>query len=92
MHRDNKCMYMARVHFVSVIVIVRGVCENVCCVAAGVKDSVLALACWTDCGDITSGLPTSMSLIITGYAVCNPDITKSTEIGDVSPRAFFRKP
>ena len=44
MPRDNRCMYMAHVCFVSVAVTV-GVCGNVCCVAAVVKNSVLALEC-----------------------------------------------
>ena len=46
MPRYNRCMYMAHVCFMSVVVIVgEGVCGNVCCVAAVVKDSVLALKC-----------------------------------------------
>ena len=42
MIRDNRYMYMAHVCFVYVVVIVWGtrICENVCCVAAVVKDSV----------------------------------------------------
>ena len=42
MPRDNKCMYMAHAYFMSSVVTVRGggVCENVCCVTAVVKDSV----------------------------------------------------
>ena len=41
MPRDNRCMYMAHVCFMSVVVIVwREVCGDVCCVAAVVKDSV----------------------------------------------------
>ena len=36
MPRDNRCMYMAHVVFISVVV---GVCGNVCCGAAIVKDS-----------------------------------------------------
>ena len=38
---DNSCMYMAHICFLSVIVIVCGVCGNVCCVAAVVIVSVL---------------------------------------------------
>ena len=39
MLRDNRCMYMAHV-FMSVVVIhCVGVCGNVCCVAAVVKES-----------------------------------------------------
>ena len=47
MHRDNKCMYMAHFFLMSVIVTVwgGGVCGNVCCVAAIVENSVLALEC-----------------------------------------------
>ena len=38
MPRDNRCMYMAHVCFMSVVVTVwGGVCGNVCCVAAVVK-------------------------------------------------------
>ena len=40
MLRDNRCMYMAHVCFMSVIVTVWGVCGNVCCVVASVKNSV----------------------------------------------------
>ena len=39
MPRDNRCMYMAHVVFMSVVVTVWGVCGNVCCVAAIVKNS-----------------------------------------------------
>ena len=35
MHRDNRCMYMAHVCCSDCV----GVCGNVCCVAAVVKDS-----------------------------------------------------
>ena len=42
MHRDNRCLYMVYVCFMSVVVTV-GVCGNVCCVAAIVKDSVFLL-------------------------------------------------
>ena len=39
--RDNRCMYMAHVCFLmSVCSDCVGVCGNVCCVAAVVKDSV----------------------------------------------------
>ena len=34
MPRDNRCMYMAHVVFMSVVVTVWAVCGNVCCVAA----------------------------------------------------------
>ena len=46
MPRDNRCVYMAHV-FMSVVVTVWGVCGNVCCVAAVVKNSgfFLALEC-----------------------------------------------
>ena len=37
MPRDNRCMFMTHVCFMSVVVIAWG---NVCCVAAAVKDSV----------------------------------------------------
>ena len=39
MPRDNRCMYMTHVCFMSVVVIVGG-SGNICCVAAVVKDSV----------------------------------------------------
>ena len=50
MSRDNISMYtihvyMAHVCFMSVVLTVWGVCGNDCCVAAVVKDSVLALEC-----------------------------------------------
>ena len=38
MPRDNRCVYMFV--FMSVVVTVWGVCGNVCCVAAVVKNSV----------------------------------------------------
>ena len=44
MPRDNRCMYMSHVCFMSVVVPVR-VCRNVCCIAAVVKVIVLALEC-----------------------------------------------
>ena len=43
MPRDNRCMYMAHVAFMSVVVTVWGVCGNVCCVAAIVKNSFFSL-------------------------------------------------
>ena len=46
MPRDNRCMYMAHVVVFMSVVVTVGVCGNVCCVAAVVKDSVfLALEC-----------------------------------------------
>ena len=45
MPRDNRCMYMAHVCFYVCCRDCVGVCWNVCCVAASVKDSVLALEC-----------------------------------------------
>ena len=46
MSRDNRCMYMAHVCFYVCCSDCVGVCGNVCCVAAVVKDSVfLALEC-----------------------------------------------
>ena len=45
MLRDNKCMYMAHVCFVVCCCDSVGVCGNVYCVVAVVKDSVLALEC-----------------------------------------------
>ena len=39
MPRDNRCMYMAHVSFMSVVRDCVGVCGNVCCVAAVVIDS-----------------------------------------------------
>ena len=41
MPRDNRCMYIANVCFMSVVVC--GVCGNVCCVAVVVKDSDFSL-------------------------------------------------
>ena len=38
-HRDNKCMYMAHICFYVCCNDCVGVCGNVCCVAAAVKDS-----------------------------------------------------
>ena len=38
MPRDNRCMYMVHVCFMSVIVTGWGVCVNVCCVMAAIKD------------------------------------------------------
>ena len=38
MHRDNRCMYMAHVCFYVCWCDCVGVCGNVCCVAAVVKD------------------------------------------------------
>ena len=40
MHRDNRCMYMTHVCFYVCCSDCVGVCGNVCCVAAVVKDSV----------------------------------------------------
>ena len=37
--RDNRCMYMAHVYFYVCCCDCVGVCGNVCCVAAVVKDS-----------------------------------------------------
>ena len=46
MPRDNRCMYMTHVCFYVCCSDCMGVCGNVCCVAAVVKDSVfLALEC-----------------------------------------------
>ena len=46
LHRDNRCMYMAHVCFYVCCSDCVGVCGNVCCVAAVVKNSVfLALEC-----------------------------------------------
>ena len=45
MSRDNRCMYMAHICFMPVVVNVCGSGGNVCCVAAVVKVSVLALEC-----------------------------------------------
>ena len=44
MPRDNSCMYMGHVCFMSVVVTVWG-SVNVYCVAAVVEDSGLALVC-----------------------------------------------
>ena len=38
---DNRCMYMAHVYFYICCSDCAGLCGNVCCVAAVVKDSVL---------------------------------------------------
>ena len=46
MPRDNKCVYMAHL-FMSIVVNVVWVCGNICCVAAVIKDGVLALECWS---------------------------------------------
>ena len=43
--RDNRCMYMAHVCFYVCCSDCVGVCGNVCCIAAVVKNSVLALEC-----------------------------------------------
>ena len=43
MPRDNNCMYMAQVCFYVCGIYCLGVCGNVCCVAAVVKDSVFSL-------------------------------------------------
>ena len=43
MLRDNRCMYMAHVCFYVCCSDCVGVCGNVCCVAAVVKDSVFSL-------------------------------------------------
>ena len=43
MPRDNRCMYMAHVYFYVCCGDCVGVCENVCYVAAVVKDSVFSL-------------------------------------------------
>ena len=40
MPRDNICMYMAHVCFMSVVLTVWE-CDNVCCVSAVVKDSIM---------------------------------------------------
>ena len=45
MHRDNTCMYMAHVSFYVCCSDYVGVCGKVCCVAAVIKHSVLALEC-----------------------------------------------
>ena len=59
--RDNRCMYMAHVVFKSVVVTV-GVCGNVCCVSAVVKDSgFLALECWSML--YVSGFPQSWKIM-----------------------------
>ena len=42
---DNRCMYKAHVGFYVCCSDCVDVCEHVCCVAAVVKDSVLALKC-----------------------------------------------
>ena len=44
MTRDNRCMYMAHVCFYVCCSDGVGVCMNVCCVAAVVKDSVFFIA------------------------------------------------
>ena len=43
MPRDNRCMYMAHDYFHACCSDCVGVCWNVCCVAAIVKDSVFSL-------------------------------------------------
>ena len=43
MPRDNICMYMAQVSFYICCSDCVGVCGNVCCVVAVVKDSVFSL-------------------------------------------------
>ena len=43
MPRDNICMYMLHVCFYGCCSDCMGVCRNVCCVAAVVKDSVLGM-------------------------------------------------
>ena len=43
MPRDNRCVYMAHVCFYVRCSDCVGVCDNVCCVAAVVKDSVFSL-------------------------------------------------
>ena len=45
MPADNSCMYMAHAYLFVCYSGCVGVCRNVCCVAAVVKDSVLALEC-----------------------------------------------
>ena len=45
MSRDNRCMYIAHDCFYVCCSDCVGVCGNVCCVAAVVKDSSLALEC-----------------------------------------------
>ena len=45
MPKDNRCMYMAHVYFYVCCSDCEGVCGNVCCVAAVVKDSVFCLYC-----------------------------------------------
>ena len=47
MPRDNRCMYMTHVCFYVCCSDCVGVCGNVCCVAAVVNDSFLALECWS---------------------------------------------
>ena len=43
MPRYNRCMYMAHVSFYVCCSDCEGVCGNVCCVAAVIKDSVFCL-------------------------------------------------
>ena len=45
MTRDNRCMYMAHICFYVCCSDCVGICVNVCCVAAVVKNSILALEC-----------------------------------------------
>ena len=42
MPRDNICVYMAHVYFMSVVVMC-GVCRNICCVAGVVENSAVSL-------------------------------------------------
>ena len=43
MPRDNRYMYMAHIYFYACCSDCVGVCGNVCCVAAVVKDSVFRI-------------------------------------------------
>ena len=47
--RDNRCMYMVQVCFYVCCSDCVGVCGNVCCVAAVVKDSVFSLGVLVCC-------------------------------------------
>ena len=49
MHRDNRCMYMVHVCFYVHCSDCVGVCGNVCCVAAIVKNSVFSLGVSSVC-------------------------------------------
>ena len=87
MPRDNRCMYMAQVCFYVCCSDCVGVCRNVCCVAAVVKNSVF-LAC--RCCMFMSCVHPVAVLNATFCMTCSLLMLVEDAIGDHTEEAYSR--